>query len=108
VPEPSAPLRNAIVQLGRAINSSLPQVPPLLALTRDVDPEALTRSLRLAQAWAGRVRMGEPVGGDGVAESSVRLAGERRDVVATVALAPAGPYAPKGEPRVRSVTLRPA
>jgi CubicO group peptidase (beta-lactamase class C family) len=107
VPHPSDTLRYAITSLKWVINSALPQVPTLLALTDDVDQAALTRSLRLAQAWSGGVHEADVVGGDGVAETSVRLRGVRRDVVVTVRLAVGGPYAPDGSPRVRAVTIRP-
>ena len=107
VPQPSDTLRHAVATLKWVINSTLPQVPPLLALTDDVDRAALTRSLRLAQAWSGGVGDADVVGGDGVSETSVRFRGARRDVVVTVRLAVGGPYAPDGAPRVRAVTIRP-
>ncbi len=108
VPEPSAQLRHTLAQLAWSLNSPLPRVPELLALTAQVDRAALERSLRLAQAWSGGVGEADVIGGDGVNESSVRFRGVRRDVVVTVRLVPGGPQQPNGAPRVSAVTLRPA
>jgi hypothetical protein len=82
-------------------------VPELLPLSPDVDRAALARLLQSAASWAGTVREAEVLGGDGFAETSVRLAGTRRDVVLGVRLAVDGPPGPNGEPRVAAVTLRP-
>ena len=108
VPEPSAQLRHTLAQLAWSLNSPLPRVPELLALTAQVDRAALERSLRLAQ----RVERGRRRGGrDGrrrgqrvvralprgeARRGRDRAAGARR------------PQQPNGAPRVSAVTLRPA
>ena len=107
VPTPSPTLRRAVMMLRSSLNSSSPQVPELLAMAPEVDRAALTRLLRAGAAWAGQVREAEVLAGDGMAETSVRLAGTRRDLVVGVRLAVDRPPAPNGEPRVAAVTLRP-
>jgi hypothetical protein len=107
VPAPSVTLRRAVMMLRHSLNSSSPHVPELMALAPGVDPTALTRLLRAGAAWAGRVQEAEVMAGDGTAETSVRLAGTRRDLLLGVRLAVDGPPAPNGEPRVAAVTLRP-
>jgi hypothetical protein len=107
VPAPSPTLRRAVTMLRLSLNSGLPRVPELMALSPAVDRGALTRLLQAGAAWAGPVREAEVLAGDGGVETSVRLAGTRRDLVVGVRLALEGPPAPNGEPRVAAVTLRP-
>jgi CubicO group peptidase (beta-lactamase class C family) len=107
IPEPSPPLRRAVAMLRRALNNAYPRVPELLPLSPDVDRAALARLLQSGAAWAGTVHEAEVLGGDGFAETSVRLAGTRRDLVVGVRLAVDRPPGPNGEPRVAAVTLRP-
>jgi CubicO group peptidase (beta-lactamase class C family) len=107
VPAPSLPLRRAVSMLRLSLNSSSAHVPELMALSPAVDRRALTRLLQAGAAWAGTVREAEVLGGDGEVETSVRLAGARRDLVVGVRLALEGPPGPNGEPRVAAVTLRP-
>jgi CubicO group peptidase (beta-lactamase class C family) len=107
VPDPSPTLRRAVAMLRRGLNNAFPRVPELLPLSPDVDRAALARLLQSGAAWAGTVREAEVLGGDGFAETSVRLAGTRRDLVVGVRLAVDRPPGPNGEPRVAAVTLRP-
>jgi len=107
VPHPSPPLRRAVALLRRSLNSGMPRVPDLLPLSPEVDRAALARLLQAGAAWAGTVREAEVLSGDGFAETSVRLAGTRRDLVVAVRLAVDRPPGPNGEPRVAAVTLRP-
>jgi hypothetical protein len=107
VPDPSPTLRRAVAMLRRALNSAYPRVPDLLPLATDVNRAALARLLQASAAWAGTVHEAEVLGGDGFAETSVRLAGTRRDLVVAVRLAVDRPPGPNGEPRVAAVTLRP-
>jgi CubicO group peptidase (beta-lactamase class C family) len=104
---PSPTLRRAVAMLRLSLNSSYPHVPELMALSPAVDRGALTRLLQAGAAWAGPVREAEVLAGDGELETSVRLAGARRDLVVGVRLALDGPPGPNGEPRVAGVTLRP-
>ena len=107
VPHPSPTLRRAVAMLRRSMNSALPRVPDLLPLSPEVDRAALVRLLQAGAAWAGAVQEAEVLAGDGFAETSVRLAGTRRDLVVGVRLAVDRPPGPNGEPRVAAVTLRP-
>jgi hypothetical protein len=93
--------------LRRALNSAYPRVPDLLPLSSDVNRAGLARLLQASAAWAGTVHEAEALGGDGFADTSVRLAGTRRDLVIGVRLAVDSPPGPNGQPRVASVTLRP-
>ncbi len=107
VPHPSPTLRRAVAMLRRSMNSGAPRVPDLLPLSPEVDRAALVRLLQAGAAWAGAVHEAEVLAGDGFAETSVRLAGTRRDLVVGVRLAVDRPPGPNGEPRVAAVTLRP-
>jgi hypothetical protein len=107
VPEPSLWLRRIVSMLVHEINRPVPHVPTLLPLTGAVDRGSLQRLLRSASAWAGACTVAEAVGGDGTAETTVRVHGDRRDLVLGVRLATAEPPAPNGEWRVGAVTLRP-
>ena len=108
VPAPSAALRRAVAAVRWALNSALPQIPPLLALAPEVDRTALTRLLQAGAAWAGHVEEAEVLGGDGLTETTVRFAGRRRDLAVGVRLAVDAPPAPDGGHRVAAVTLRPS
>jgi CubicO group peptidase (beta-lactamase class C family) len=107
VPNPSPTLRRAVAMLRRSLNSAVPRAPELLPLSPDLDRGALARLLQAGAAWAGAVHEAEVLGGDGFAETSVRLAGTRRDLVVGVRLAVDQPPGPNGEPRVAAVTVRP-
>jgi hypothetical protein len=107
VPSPSPTLRRAVAMIRRSLNSGAPHVPPLLPLAPDVDRAAVGRLLQAGAAWAGTVEEGEVLGGDGFAETTVRLQGTRRDLALGVRLAVDLPAGPNGEPRVAAVTLRP-
>jgi CubicO group peptidase (beta-lactamase class C family) len=108
VPEPSEDLRRAVTVLRWSLNSTMAAVPPLLAFTDDVDRAALQRLLQAGAAWAGRVEIGDVVGGDGMSDTVLRLHGTRRDLLVGVRLATTEPPGPGGSPRVSGVSLRPA
>ena len=96
VPEPSEDLRRAVTVLRWSLNSTMAAVPPLLGFTDDVDRAALQRLLQAGAAWAGRVEIGDVVGGDGTSDTVLRLHGTRRDLLVGVRLATAEPPGPGG------------
>jgi len=83
VPEPSPELTAAAARVVEALAPAAIErgaIPDDLPLTPAVDHAALGRALRATEARFGQLRLGPPIGGDGVRSTTYRLLGDRGNV----------------------------
>jgi serine-type D-Ala-D-Ala carboxypeptidase/endopeptidase len=106
IPEASAALAGVAERVVALILRPAPAWPEDLALTADVDREALDRTLRAAEAVWGPVDLGPVIGGDGRTVARWRLPGPRGDL--ELELATAESTSEHEIPPITRVTLVPA
>lgn len=84
--DPSPALARLVDRVVGLLADPAPHWPDDVPLGPGLDPDHLTRQLRVAQAWAGPCTVGPPLSGDGVLETTVRLDGDRLPLRLTLAL----------------------
>jgi CubicO group peptidase (beta-lactamase class C family) len=89
-PEPGSALGRAVAALVTWLNSGAAAWPESVPAAPGTDVTLLARRLRMASAWAGRVRPGAFRAGDGSSAVSLELDGEHARVVLSVAVTPGG------------------
>jgi serine-type D-Ala-D-Ala carboxypeptidase/endopeptidase len=102
VGDPSPKLRALAERVLALARVPEPAWPGDLALAPDVDRDALLRALRAADPRFGRMALGHPMEGDGVAASTFELVTERGTAELVVALDPATGLVTAVALRVRS------
>ena len=92
VPEPPNALRHAAQEIVAAIDSeggaAIAEWPGDRVIGSDVDPEAIRRQLRAAEAQFGSVELGPPIDGDGERKATYRLHGTRGHLELALTLDP--------------------